>query len=154
MLKGGGILWYRYWQEARRRNNEIGEDKGRFGELRACPPALTASPDRALRAGLMDAPLPPPPPSHFPPSFCEVSCSPRVKHTGVWEEDLMHTLTLHKDFMTAWELSRNVFCHIDSWDFFFYIYGVRLQPGNYAVLIGPSDWHPEQLYSHKEIIHT
>lgn len=118
------ILCYWYWQEEKRERNGIREDKKRFGELRACPPALTASPGRALRAGLMDAPTP-----NFPPSFCEVSCSPWVKHAGVWEEDVMHTLTLHKDFVTAWELSRNVI-----WT-----------PGNYAVLIGPSDRHPEHI---------
>lgn len=62
------------------------------------------------------------PPHHFPPSSCEVSTTPQAKHTGVW--DLIHTLTLHKDLMTAWELSRNVFCHIDSWEFL-YIYNIQ-----------------------------
>lgn len=142
----------------KRRGGEImrsGKIKGGLGSsVPALRPSRRAQTEHSELGWWMLHYPPFPPPSHFPPSFCEVSCSPRVKHTGVWEEDLMHTLTLHKDFMTAWELSRNVFCHIDSWDFFFYIYGVRLQPGNYAVLIGPSDWHPEQLYSHKEIIHT
>lgn len=147
------ILCYRHWQEKRReRNNEIREDKERFGELHVCPAGLTACPDRGLWAGLMDAPTTPssafPQLSHLTPSLCEVSCSPRLKHTGVWEEDPVCTLTLHKDSKTAWELLRKALCHLDSWDIL--LYGMRLRPGNYALMIKASHWHPEQ----SEIRHT
>lgn len=144
----------------KRRGGEImrsGNIKGGLGSsVPALRPSRRAQTEHSeLGWWMLHYPPPLPPPSHFPPSFCEVSCSPRVKHTGVWEEDLMHTLTLHKDFMTAWELSRNVFCHIDSWDFFL-LYIRRETP---AWELCSVDWTVRLaswtvIYSHKEIIHA